>query len=344
MQVHARHAVRGQLLGQLLRPVLGAGEHHGPPGGRREVTQHRELGVLVHLEHVVGHGGHRRLRGVGLVGDRVVQEPVHDHLDPPIEGGAEEQLLPVAGRRAQQALHARQEAEVGHVVGLVEDDDLRVAQVAVPLADEVLQPAGAREHDVHALAQRVHLRVLADATEDRGGRQPLGGGQRRDGTLDLQHELAGRRQDQRAGTARCGAAAVSGQAGHQGHAEGQGLARSGAAAAEHVATGQGVRQGRGLDGGGGGDSRTLQHGGQGGGHAEVGKVLGHEGTSILLEVRTSKGTGGVSRGTRLPVGGESLTQWERRGNSRRPLRGWTASPKGPRQDGAGQMSPMLRDR
>ena len=46
-----------------------------------------------------------------------------------------------------------QEAEVGHVVGLVEHGDLDGAEVAVTLLDQVLEPAGAGEHDVDALAQ-----------------------------------------------------------------------------------------------------------------------------------------------------------------------------------------------
>ena len=43
-----------------------------------------------------------------------------------------------------------QEAEVGHVVGLVEDGDLDVVEGAVTLADQVLEPAGAGDDDVDA--------------------------------------------------------------------------------------------------------------------------------------------------------------------------------------------------
>ena len=82
------------------------------------------------------------------------------------------------------------------MVGLVEHGDLDGAEVAVALADEVLEPAGAGQHDVDAAAQPLHLRVLADAAEDGAGGQPRGRGQRGEGLLDLADQLAGRREDQ----------------------------------------------------------------------------------------------------------------------------------------------------
>ena len=60
------------------------------------------------------------------------------------------------------------------MVGLVEHGDLDRAEVAVALADEVLEPAGAGDDDVDAAAQAVDLRVLADAAEDGLGAQAGG--------------------------------------------------------------------------------------------------------------------------------------------------------------------------
>ena len=91
------------------------------------------------------------------------------------------------------------------MVGLVEHGDLHRAEVAVTLADQVLEPAGAGDDDVGALAQAGHLRVLADATEDGEGGQARLRGERLEGGVDLADELAGRRQDQRARAARSGA-------------------------------------------------------------------------------------------------------------------------------------------
>ena len=57
---------------------------------------------------------------------------------------------PRCGVSAEQAAYGGQEAEVGHVVGLVEHGDLDVVEVAVALADQVLEPAGAGDDDVDA--------------------------------------------------------------------------------------------------------------------------------------------------------------------------------------------------
>ena len=57
---------------------------------------------------------------------------------------------PPCGSPVEQPLDAGQEAEVGHVVGLVEHGDLDLVELRVPLADEVLEAAGAGDEDVDA--------------------------------------------------------------------------------------------------------------------------------------------------------------------------------------------------
>ena len=79
-------------------------------------------------------------------------------------------------------------------------------------------------------------------------------GERAEGGVDLADELAGRREDQRAGPARRGAAALGGQPGDDRQRERVGLAGAGAAAAEQVLAGERVGQRRGLDRGGNGDA------------------------------------------------------------------------------------------
>ena len=55
VQLHCRHAGRDQLLGQLLRPVLGPGEHQRPPRRRGQFDQHRHPMGGLDLQGVVGH-------------------------------------------------------------------------------------------------------------------------------------------------------------------------------------------------------------------------------------------------------------------------------------------------
>ena len=103
---------------------------------------------------------------------------------------------PPRGVCVEQATYGGQEAEVGHVVGLVEHGDLDLAEVAGTLLDQVLEATGAGDEDVDAGAERLHLRVLADAAEDGAGLETVHLGERREGCVDLRDQLAGRRQDQ----------------------------------------------------------------------------------------------------------------------------------------------------
>src|SRR5699024_4973265 len=72
--VHRVHAAGGELAGQVLRSVLGAGEHDRAARRGGQVAQHVEAGGGGDLEHVVLHGPHGARGRIGGVGDRLVQE------------------------------------------------------------------------------------------------------------------------------------------------------------------------------------------------------------------------------------------------------------------------------
>ena len=82
-----------------------------------------------------------------------------------VESGREQHPLAAGRGPAEDPADGGQEAEVGHVVGLVEDGDLDVGQRAVALLDQVLQPAGAGDDDVGAAPDGRDLRALTDAAE-----------------------------------------------------------------------------------------------------------------------------------------------------------------------------------
>ena len=271
VQVHAHHATAGELLGQTLGTVLGAGEHHGPRVRYGQVGEGADAVVGVDVNHVVGGGA----GGGGAVVDRVVhgvgEEPVHQLLDTGVQRRGEQETLRTGRGGRQDAGHAGQEAQVGHVVGLVQDADLDRVHAAVLLAHEVLETTRAGHHDVHATAQRLDLATLRDPAEDDGGLQAHGVRQRLEGLVDLPGELTGRSQDQAARGVPDAATAGCGEAGDERDAEGVGLAGAGAAAAQNVTAGQGIRQRGRLDGGGGGDARAGENVEQGRRHAEIGE-------------------------------------------------------------------------
>ena len=205
------------------------------------------------------------------MGRRVVEEALDEHVHARVERGGEQHPLATARSLLEDAAHGREEAEVGHVVGLVEHGHLDGAEVDVALLDQVLETTRAGDDDVDALADCLYLGVLAHAAEDGSGLEPVDGRERRQCGVDLGHELTGRGEDQGAGALRRTTAAGRVQPGDERQQECERLAGAGAAAAEDVATTERVRQRRGLDGGGFGDAGSGQHVGELSGYAELGK-------------------------------------------------------------------------
>ena len=85
-----------------------------------------EVGLLVvaHEEDVVRHLALRDALVVDLVADLVAEELADQPVDAVVERRAEQHALSALRGRGEDARDAGQEAEVGHVVGLVEHGDL----------------------------------------------------------------------------------------------------------------------------------------------------------------------------------------------------------------------------
>ena len=277
MQVDGGDARTGELLGELLGPVLGAREQHRAPHSARQLVHDRGLVRVIDRHHVVGHRRDRGLDGIDGVGDGVVQELLHQHVDATVEGRREQQPLCPLGRLAEDARDGRKETEVGHVVGLVEDGDADLVESAVALLHEVLQPTGGGDDDVDAGLQRPHLVALAHAPEDHRGAQGQFLGERGDDGEHLVGELAGRHQDEAARGSRLRAALLSGQARDERQAEGESLAGAGAAPAQDIAAGEAVGQRRRLDGEGCVDAAGSEVADQRGGDAAGGEGVARSG-------------------------------------------------------------------
>ncbi len=179
--------------------------------------------------------------------DRVVEHAVGQLLDRRRHGGREEQRLALPGQRREDPLDVRDEAQVEHVVGFVEDQDLDRAEARVALAHQVHEPPGCGDQHVEAAVQRGDLLLLAHAPEDHGHAelQPATVGLEALG--DLRGELARRREDQRAHAVGCGAASAGREQLQHGQREGSGLAGAGLGATEQVAPFEQMRDGLRLD-------------------------------------------------------------------------------------------------
>ena len=108
------------------------------------------------------------------------------------EGGREQQVLARRGQQGEDLADVVDEAHVEHAVGFVQHQDLDLAQVDGLLLHVVEQAAGRGDDDVDAAAQRVDLRLHADAAVDDGGLQLQVLAVGADALLDLQRELARR--------------------------------------------------------------------------------------------------------------------------------------------------------
>ncbi len=128
------------------------------------------------------------------------------------------------------------EAEVEHLVGLVEDEDLDIAQRQRALIDQVDQAAGRGDDDVEAV--RAHL----DLAVDRRTAEHDAGADIEAATIilerfgDLRGKLARRRQHQHAARAGLARLWVGGKAHQAGQRERRGLAGAGLGDAAQVAT------------------------------------------------------------------------------------------------------------
>ena len=130
----------------------------------------------------------------------VVHVLVRELHDADREGRREEhRLAAVVGRAAaQDPPQVADEPHVEHAVGLVDDQDLDVAERDRPLLLVVEQPARRAHQQVRDRLDRVALQAIVDAAEDRERRQPRVASEDLGVGADLGDELASRRHDQRA--------------------------------------------------------------------------------------------------------------------------------------------------
>ena len=197
--------------------------------------------------------------------------------DGAVEGGAEEHRLPVRRHAAEDPVDLRLEAHVEHPVGLVEHEHADVAELDRPALDQVEEPAGSGDEDV-GLPRLVDLAADRRAAVDGRDLQPLRRGKRLDVRRDLDRELAGRDEDERARASAPGGGALD-----ERQPEGERLAGAGRRLGEDVESGERVREDEVLDGKGMRDPLPGEHGGDRRADAELLKGLWHCSTPSISD-------------------------------------------------------------
>ncbi len=126
-------------------------EHSCQRGGL--VPARHDVGGLPHLQGVIG----LRCLAVELDPNRVAQVATDHAVDPRRHGRREQRGLPAVPGVGEDGLDVLREAHVEHLVGLVEHDDLEVAQVQRSPVEVVERTPWCRHDDVGAALERPEL-------------------------------------------------------------------------------------------------------------------------------------------------------------------------------------------
>ena len=248
-QRHGAEAAVAQPRQQVVHVGAGLAEDDRGLGlGQAQQVEDRVLAVARgHADRAIGDVA--VLAGLALrhKPQRVALEGLGKLLDRGRDGGREHQCAPVGGRRAKDELEIVAEAEVQHLVGLVQDAGAYEGQVEAAAVDVVAQAAGGAHDDLRAADQRPALGPVvhaADAGRDLGpGVKPF------QFARDLQRQFARGCDHQRGRQAGQGQGiAVQDVGGHR-KAEGRGLARPGLRGHQQVAPRRLGREDGVLDGG-----------------------------------------------------------------------------------------------
>ncbi len=297
-----REAALLELVGEVRRGALRTAEDHdqSPAVGLQYARDHLRLvhvvravdvllGVRDRLARVV------RRRGADVRGLRHVAAGQSD--DRARHGRREQHRLAPDRQHVDDLLDVRQEAQVEHLVGLVEDQAPDVLQVQLLLPGEVEQPARGADDHVDTLLQGVDLGLVGPAAVDREDAHVahLARGQQVVG--DLRAQLAGGDDDERlrgvGEVLGLGASGLDvggdGDALEEREAEAQRLAGAGLGLADDVRARKGHGKRHLLDGEGGGDADGLQGLGRLGKDSELSERRSQGAASSVWAARGERG-------------------------------------------------------
>ena len=286
-------AARFQIGRDLVGAVLGLGEDQAARIGRvgEQFGQQGALLALLDPDHrlldALDRGGLRR----DLDLDRILQQLAGQLADLRGHGGREEQVLTLGRDAADDLADRLDEAQVQHLIGFVQDEDLAGRQVQSLLLDVVQQAAGRGHQDIQPLLQGAFLGAVLHAAEDDRHAEAQVGAVLFEAVADLGGQLARRAQDQGARGARARRHAVLGQAMQDRQGEGRRFAGARLGDAQQILALHHVGDGLGLD------RRRLLIAGRGqGGQESLVQAHGFKGNFAHVYLsRTTTGAAGQGR-------------------------------------------------
>ena len=221
-------------------PVLGTGEHQRAfdlAAGNALLQRQGQQGLLFLLLdegdillHPLGRG---RLRG-NLHLHRVGDELLAQAGDLFGHGGREEQALPLGRQQAGDLGQRLDEAQVHHLVGLVQHEDLDMVEHQGALVDQVQQAAGRGHQDIDPAAKAGNLLADRHPAEHGLDRQVQELGIEPHVVGNLRRQLARGAQHQHPAAARETPGGIGGQAVQRRQREGGRLAGAGLGNAQQV--------------------------------------------------------------------------------------------------------------
>ena len=162
-------------------------------------------------------------------------------------GGRKQHRLAFGRDQPRDPPQCVDEAQIQHLVGLVQHEELCCIKPQRAPVYQVEQPTRRRHQDIRAPLQPLDLRIDRGAADHEVDLHRAVLDQRHQRIADLPGKLARRREDQAAHGFRRGLARRFHQRGHQRQAERHGLAGTGLGQPHHVMSVQGMRDGVGLD-------------------------------------------------------------------------------------------------
>jgi hypothetical protein len=186
---------------------------------------------------------------------------------------------------SQERLDIGQEAQVEHLVGLVQHERLDLRQVEVALLEQVDHASGGADHDLDAAVQRLDLRLVGAAAVDLQHTDAAVAGSGGEVAGDLHGELTGGDHHERLRLAGLGQGfpavlARADDALQDRDAEAEGLAGTGLGLADDVVPAERDRQRQRLDRERMGDADVAERADDGLGDSEVGEGGGHLGVRV----------------------------------------------------------------